>query len=302
MREQEPKREVIGRGELFFLVHPGSEDIFSGYGLTIYQGRKDLLVGLLMVDRPQPVAPSWLAKVEETFGEARLVAMAATGERGLLCQLQIEPESLPYLQQFPDTKSAAIAQALIPLLEEPPRPVFSLCWNESIGAWQSELASAELPQALREVFERTGYGCLAAETNIGVVHVCHASDADIEGFANKPVWSQWQLIEMPTAPLIRLELVVVDQPETPFKFESFLNICAQDQADVLEQLAGQGTLYLAFHGDDLGHRFTKVIEHEPKQRSQLAWLFARARRYWQSLPPGRRDFDLAKAQFMRRFI
>jgi hypothetical protein len=35
---------------------------------------------------------------------------------------------------------------------------------------------AELPEEIRQVFEGFGYGCLAAETNIGVVHICHAAD------------------------------------------------------------------------------------------------------------------------------
>lgn len=41
----------------------------------------------------------------------------------------------------------------------------------------------ELPLEMREVFERTGPGCIPSETSIGVVHVCHVSDQGIEGFA-----------------------------------------------------------------------------------------------------------------------
>jgi hypothetical protein len=80
-----------------------------------------------------------------------------------------------------------------------------------------EPSANELPDEIREVFEKTGYGCLAAETNIGVVHVCHAADADIEGFADKPVAYQWQLINMPTAPLLRLQIDILDQPDTPYR-------------------------------------------------------------------------------------
>jgi len=36
-----------------------------------------------------------------------------------------------------------------------------------------------------QVFDSVGYGCLPAETNVGVVHVCHAADSDVEGFAGK---------------------------------------------------------------------------------------------------------------------
>ena len=91
-------KEIVNRGDLFFLDHPGAEDIFSGYGITLQYGRNDLLVGLLMIDRPHLVDPSWLRLVEESFGEYRLVPMTETGERGILCCMQIEPASIPYLK------------------------------------------------------------------------------------------------------------------------------------------------------------------------------------------------------------
>jgi hypothetical protein len=66
--EREPQKETIGRGELFFLEHPGTERIFSGYGLTLRPDMKEHLAGLLMVDRPRRVDPRWLKEVEEAFG------------------------------------------------------------------------------------------------------------------------------------------------------------------------------------------------------------------------------------------
>ena len=77
MKEREPREETIGKGEFFVLWHPGTEEIFSGYGLTMQPGSKEFLVGLLMVDRPTPVDPAWLKEVEATFGEYQLVAMTA---------------------------------------------------------------------------------------------------------------------------------------------------------------------------------------------------------------------------------
>jgi hypothetical protein len=199
--------------------------------------------------------------------------------------------------------SEAVQAALEPLLEQPPAPLLHLSWDEEARAWLSELGATNvLPQEIREVFEQTGYGCLAAESNIGVVHVCHAADADIEGFANKPVLSHWQLIQMPTAPLIRLELVVVDRPEDPYRFESFLNVAAEDQAQILSALTNQEQLYLAFYGDRLDYQFTKIVPHDEGQWQQLDELWQQALAYWQSLPAERRDFDQAKAEFMRRFV
>ena len=187
------------------------------------------------------------------------------------------------------------------MLEEPPVPTFTLRWGEEVRAWRSEFTTPrELSPELREVFEKTGYGSLAVETNIGVVHVCHASDEDIEGFRNKPVLSRWQLIEMPTAPLIRLELTILDDPTNPFRFESFLNVSDQEQADVLAELASQDRLYLAFYGDGFDYHYTEVIAHDEQQWQFLDELVERAERYWSQLPPEQRDFDQAKAEFMRR--
>jgi len=302
MQEREPRKEIIGKRELYFLCHPGTEQIFSGYGLTMQPGSNEFLVGLLMVDRPRPADPEWLKEVEAAFGEYQLVPMTASGERGIACQMLIEPDSLSHLHRFPSDKAVAIQTALEPLLEAPPNPAFSLHWDEEMRLWCSQMITSELPQEIREVFERTGYGCLAAETSIGVVHVCHAADGDVEGFADKPVEYQWQLVKMPTAPLIRLELAILDRPTTPYIFESFLNVGAEDQLGVLCQLANQEQLHLAFYGDNFSYCFTKVVQHYRQQWQYLDELIDEAADYWGQIPPDQRDFDQAKAEFMRRFV
>ena len=94
--------------------------------------------------------------------------------------------------------------------------------NKPIPEWTGEEHQASLTQV---------------QSNIGIIHVCHAPVADIEGFLYEPVRSQWQLIRMPTAPLIRLELLILDNPANPYRFESFLNIAAADQARALHEQA-----------------------------------------------------------------
>jgi len=228
--------------------------------------------------------------------------MTPAGERGIVCQMQIEPGSLPYLRRFSGEKAAAIQTALEPLLEKLPGPIFTLRWDEEARVWRSRFAHmAELPVELREVFESAGYGCLPAETNLGVVHVCHAPDADVEGFAGKPVSYQWQLIEMTTSPLIRLRLAILDRPMTTYEFESFFNVAQDDHARMLAQLANQDRFYLAFYGDDLTHRFTKVVEHDRQQWQYLDELVAGATACLERIPAEQRDFDRAKAEFMRRY-
>jgi len=274
---------------------------FSGYGLAVQLGRNDLLVGVLMVDRPYHVDPLWLRQVEETFGEYQLVPMTAAGERGLLCRMHIDPDSIPHLQRYPYEKAYAIEEALEPFLDHPPNPAFRMHWSVEQGVWLSQIQQPnELPEKLRDVLKMTGYGCLAVEADIGIVHVCHAPDVDIAGFADQPVISCWQLIKMPTAPLIRLELAILDNPDSRFLFESFLNVADEDQANILAQLAGQDNLYLAFYGDDLDYRYARVIPQDIQQWQLLDELTAEAHRYWESLPPEGRDYDQAKAMFIQR--
>ncbi len=95
---REPQKESIGRGELYYRRHPETDQIFSGYGLTNESGRKDRLVGLLMVDRPHPADPDWLETVASTFGECQVAPMTASGERGLACLMRIEDGSIPHLR------------------------------------------------------------------------------------------------------------------------------------------------------------------------------------------------------------
>lgn len=252
-----------------------------------------------MVDRPRPVDPDWLQEVERTYGEYQLLKMAATGERGIACQMQIEPESRVHLKRIPTAKSDAIAKALKPLTENLPNPLFSLWWDKDIRQWRSLMtAQMELPTENREVFERTGYGCLAAETSRGVIHICHAADVDIAGFPHKPIKYRWQLIKMVAAPRIRLEVRIFDRTENPYRFESFLNIAEEDQARVLYELAGQDRLYLTFYGDRLDYQYTKEVAHGEQQWQKIDEIAIEAINYLLKIPEERRDFDQAKIDFI----
>lgn len=300
MGEREPQSERLNRGELLCLYHPGTNDVFSGYGLVMEDDEPGDLVGLLMIDRPFPADLAWLERIYDAYGECDLVPMTAHGERGLVCQMHIEPDSLRHLRRFSPAFGQPLQEALQPLLEEPPAPILALRWDEGCRVWLSEMVFRnDLPPAVREVFEHTGYGCLAVESSRGIVHVCHASDEDIDNFVDKPVEARWDLIEMPTAPLVRLELLVYDAPRDPFCFESFLNVAAPDQLAVLAELAGQGDLYLAFYGDDLSYRYTAVLPHGEQQWQRLDEIISRGESYWAGLPEAERDFDRAKALYMR---
>ena len=70
-----------GRGDLFFLWHSGTGQIFSGYGLAMWPGSNERLSGLLMVDRPWPADPEWLAEVDFSLAGSRH-SQRRPGDRG----------------------------------------------------------------------------------------------------------------------------------------------------------------------------------------------------------------------------
>lgn len=128
MRERKPP--------LVFLWHPGTTDIFSGYGLRIAPAH---LVGVLMVDRPRPAAADWLEEIHRTFGEYELVPMTARGERGMICQMKIAEDSRIHLRVMRSAQSDAIRQALRPLLTIPPTVTLAIAWDEETGGWISRI-------------------------------------------------------------------------------------------------------------------------------------------------------------------
>ena len=122
--------------ELLYLWHPGTKDIFSGYGLALAPAH---LAGLIMVDRPRPCDPAWLAEIRATFGDYQLTAITQGGERGLVCQMHIAQESLRYLKRFDHPLASDLHKALMPLLHRLPAVTFALQWDETCRAWVSTI-------------------------------------------------------------------------------------------------------------------------------------------------------------------
>jgi hypothetical protein len=121
---------------LRYLWHPGTEDTFSGYGLALTPAH---LVGVVMIDRPEPADPAWLAALAETFGRYELTTMTQSGERGLVCQMHIAAESVSYLKALDSPMTEAIRAALLPLLEELPLVTLSLTWYPWRTFWVSNI-------------------------------------------------------------------------------------------------------------------------------------------------------------------
>ena len=127
---------------ILFLWHPGSRDIFSGYGLVVAPAH---LVGLLMVDRPEPVDANWLETIERTFGSYQLSAMTQTGERGLVCQMRIAEDSTQHLRVLPHPDIGALRDALRPLLDNLPAVTLHLAWSANHASWMSRFIDPRVP-------------------------------------------------------------------------------------------------------------------------------------------------------------
>src|SRR5262249_22756039 len=128
--------------QITFLWHPGTTDIFSGYGLVLGPAH---VVGLVMVDRPAPVDPGWLAMIHRAWGDYQLVAMTTSGERGLVCHMLIAEPSTPYLRVLPHPHLGALRDALVPLLHDLPRVTLGLAWDPDRRCWVSHLVEPPIP-------------------------------------------------------------------------------------------------------------------------------------------------------------
>lgn len=136
-------RDLVRRGDLLFLTHPGSNGLFSGCGVVVGSGNLEHLIGLLLVDRPRPVSPAWLRRVRAQFGDYQLYPMTRSGERGMACQMWIAEESRIYLQKLDEPFAHLMQEALLTLLIYPPAPQFTLSWHKPSHMWHSRFREDE---------------------------------------------------------------------------------------------------------------------------------------------------------------
>ena len=268
--------ETVGPGQLYFLSHPGSEQ-FSGYGLTTVAGRIDRLTGLLMIDRPHVADAAWLDRVEAQYGDYQLVPMTATGERGILAQLRIQPGSNRYLERLDHPIAQELKRVLTPFLDVPPSPIFKLRWDASQNAWQSDFWIG-LPPDLQEAFESQGLSCMPVERSDGVVtFATRLSDEDTDALRNSPIYFDWQFAPSHTAPLIRFfAAILCDDPYNPHYLEYFLDAADPTQARYLARLTDQSQLALDVYGHDYEYAYSTILPHPAEMRERLGWAIRQA--------------------------
>ena len=125
---------------VYYLWHPNTEDVFSGYGLGI---DKDYIVGFLMVDRPRKAPAGYLNDIKKTFGEYELHPITTDGCRGILCQMSIEEESRKYIKNFQYPINETVLERFEPLLKYKPKPHFLMQYSHKQDLWVSEFYLAE---------------------------------------------------------------------------------------------------------------------------------------------------------------
>ncbi|SRR5712692_4185997 len=69
----------------------------------------------------------------------QLAVMTHGGERGIVCQMLIAPDSLPHLRTFTHPLTPSIRRALLPLLDHPPAVTMTLRWDRVSSAWVSTI-------------------------------------------------------------------------------------------------------------------------------------------------------------------
>jgi hypothetical protein len=153
-----------------------------------------------------------------------------------------------------------------------------------------------LPPELLAFLRERDYACLTQLTDQGTVYLCKTRDADLETLAGPfPIQIEHELYRLPQAPVVRALLTLWDRPAAPLRLESFTNVRDPAQREELAALTGQTTALLLFYGDAARvHRAKRIAQHQ-EQRTQLTRLLAAAVQHAVGIPPGRYDFDAAKA-------
>ena len=124
-----------------------------------------------------------------------------------------------------------------------------------------------------------------------------AATEDVESFRGPvPIQTQWGLARYSSGSVLRLHLVIFDQPQQPYRFETFINVGAPEQLVCVRQLLTQETLQIHFFDSQTEHVLTKKVSNSDQQRQQLQWLIDLAMHDWEILGEAW-DFDQAKALF-----
>jgi hypothetical protein len=156
----------------------------------------------------------------------------------------------------------------------------------------------KLPPELAAFLGDQPFACLTHPTDQGTVLVMKAPRQEIESIRGRvPMQVRHELYQLPTAPVIRMVVMIYDQPARPLAFESFINVEDPQQHSDYAALAEQPELRMLFYDERLDHCLTKSVRHST--RGRVPEVLARADELFHAIPQDQFSFEIAKAAVMR---
>jgi hypothetical protein len=155
----------------------------------------------------------------------------------------------------------------------------------------------QLPPELAAFLKDQRYACLTHATDQGTVLVLKAPRSEIESVRGPlPMQVRHELYQHPTAPVIRMVVMIYDQPARPLAFESFINVEDPHQRSDYAALAEQPALHMLFYDEQLDHCLTKSVAHST--RGRVPEVLAKADELFHAIPEDQFSFEIAKAAVM----
>jgi len=152
------------------------------------------------------------------------------------------------------------------------------------------------PDELYQVLQEVGPGCIAVNTDQGVVILLKTDELHLpEG--NVPILYQYELAVFPEGAGIRIYLEIYDRPETPFQAETFLNPAAQADLILLQELCRQDHLDIHVVNTAFEVRYAKRVRQSPMVVCELHQLIRMAVQYNSLIPDDRLDFEIVKKRY-----
>src|SRR5581483_3416280 len=159
------------------------------------------------------------------------------------------------------------------------------------------LHPSPLPPDMAEFLRTQERTALFWGTDIGTILVVKLPRSDIRGIPSPvPIHVAHELYEHPAAPVSRSVVTIMDQPGNPLRLESFTNVGDPDQEAHFATLATQDRFYAFFYDERVRHRRTVAVGVSDPEG--ISGVLRGAQERYKAMPPGRHDFDRAKAEVM----
>lgn len=159
------------------------------------------------------------------------------------------------------------------------------------------LVPSPLPPELADFLKDKSLACLTHGTDQGTVLMVKAPAHEIRSLVGRmPIHLRYELYDHSAAPVIRMVVMIHDQPDHPLAMETFINIEDPGQRDDLAALATQDRLLMLFYDEGLAHRLTKTVPHP--RGDLVTQILDQANSLLVAIPRERFNFDRAKARVM----